>query len=230
MTNAAISPNITAGIYAQIEKYFANFEEMPGVIILHDLLSLAPVYMSKRGLDMLRITSEELVKLSADEYFGRYFNQEDIYDANEQILGLLQKNNTDEMVTYFQQVRYHEQGDWNWYMASCKIFMRNDAGEPRLVITLAIPVDAMHHMTAKAERLLQENNFFRKNAKNFGTLTRREKDVLRLTALGKSAAEIAEKLFIAITTAETHRRNIKNKLSITTPFELQQYARAFDLI
>jgi hypothetical protein len=48
--------------------------------------------------------------------------------------------------------------------------------------------------------------------------------------LGKSTTEIATELFISATTAETHRRNIKQKLNAPTIFELSQYARAFDLI
>jgi len=53
---------------------------------------------------------------------------------------------------------------------------------------------------------------------------------LRLLALGKTAQEIAAELFIATSTAETHRKNIRKKLEAYTNHDLVMYARAFDLI
>ncbi|HYC85261.1 MAG TPA: LuxR C-terminal-related transcriptional regulator [Chryseosolibacter sp.] len=64
----------------------------------------------------------------------------------------------------------------------------------------------------------------------FGHLGAREKEVLRLLALGKTAQEIAAELFIATSTAETHRKNIRKKLEAYTNHDLVMYARAFDLI
>ncbi|QHS57861.1 LuxR family transcriptional regulator [Mucilaginibacter sp. 14171R-50] len=185
--------------------------------------------MSHRGLALLQSTKEEITELSSGEYYKLYFNQEDAEDYVPKILSLLERNNDEEMVTYFQQVRFPGKEDWNWHMSSTKIFMRDDNGNPGTTITISVPLDAMHHMTAKAERLLQENNFLRKNYEKFSALTRREKEVLTHVALGKSAGEIAAELFISVATAETHRKNIKQKLNAST-YDLMQYARAFDLV
>ncbi len=54
--------------------------------------------------------------------------------------------------------------------------------------------------------------------------------MLKLMVMGKKNQEIADELFIAINTVETHRKNIKRKLGVSTLFELADYARAFDLI
>jgi len=61
-------------------------------------------------------------------------------------------------------------------------------------------------------------------------MTRRERDVLKWMALGKSAAETADIMFISIYTVDTHRKNIRRKLNTNSSFELSQYGRAFDLI
>ncbi|MES2061773.1 MAG: helix-turn-helix transcriptional regulator [Bacteroidota bacterium] len=213
----------------QIEAYAAAFNSLPCAVIVHDLRDWSVVYMSERGLKSLNTTLREITALSSGDYYKLYFNQEDAEDYVPKILALLERNNDDEMVTFFQQVRFPDKDEWNWHMSSVKIFMRDEAGKPSLTITIAVPIDAMHHMTAKAERLLQENNFLRQNYKKFSTLTRREKEVLAQMALGKSAVEIANTLYIAVTTAETHRKNIKQKLNAGT-YELMQYARAFDLV
>jgi DNA-binding NarL/FixJ family response regulator len=43
-------------------------------------------------------------------------------------------------------------------------------------------------------------------------LTRREKEVIELIADGMTNAEIAQKLFISVTTVDTHRKNLLTKL------------------
>jgi len=46
-------------------------------------------------------------------------------------------------------------------------------------------------------------------------LTERELEILKLVAEGLSTRDIAEKLFIAVRTVETHRKTIMNKLEVT---------------
>ena len=70
----------------------------------------------------------------------------------------------------------------------------------------------------------------RKNFQLFAQLGKRECEVLKHLALGKTSAEIGEQLFISAATVETHRKNIKQKLAVNSLYELTEYARAFDLI
>ena len=225
-----ISNNLPQNLRAKIEEHIPAFEQLPGVVIIHDLADGSVAYLSPRGLQQLNPTMDEIESITVEEYHRRHFNDEDAKDYTPKLFGLLDRNSDEEMISFFQQVRFAGSDNWHWHLSSIKIFARNPDGKPRLAIALAIPIDAMHHMAAKAERLLQENNFLRRNFKNFGKLTGREKEVLRLTALGKSAPDIAAELFIAETTAETHRRNLKTKLQVSSFFELSEYARAFDLI
>lgn len=55
-------------------------------------------------------------------------------------------------------------------------------------------------------------------------LSAREREVLRLLALGHTNQEIAKRLFISVRTAETHRAHIMQKLRFTTRAELVRYA------
>ncbi|WP_316809929.1 LuxR C-terminal-related transcriptional regulator [Pedobacter heparinus] len=214
--------NAVAGIAA-----VAN--ELPGVVIVHDLVGTV-IWMSPRGLKELGVKLEDVIGLTAEQYYAEYFNSEDAKDYVPKLLGLLERNNNEEYLTYFQQVRLSGQEDWNWHMSSTKIFLRNEKGQPILTITMSFPIDAMHHMAAKAARLLEENNFLHRNLNLFGKLSKREREVLSLMALGKTSSETAEELFIAQNTVETHRKNIKQKLNTSSYYEICQYARAFDLI
>ena len=56
------------------------------------------------------------------------------------------------------------------------------------------------------------------------SLSPREKEVLQLLAEGHSSPAIAQRLYIATTTVETHRRNIMHKLRINSVADLTKYA------
>ena len=57
-------------------------------------------------------------------------------------------------------------------------------------------------------------------------LSDREREVLRLLALGHTNQEIAKMLYISVRTAETHRAHIMQKLRLSTRAELVRYALA----
>ncbi len=55
-------------------------------------------------------------------------------------------------------------------------------------------------------------------------LSDREREVLRLLALGHTNQEIAKRLYISVRTAETHRAHIMRKLRLVSRAELVRYA------
>lgn len=217
-------------IKQNIKEVEVYADDLPGVVILHDLRDWSVVWMSNRGLEQLQVSLEEITGFTCTEYHARFFNEEDAKDYVPKLFEMTQKNNLDEIITFFQQVRLHSNSDWTWHMSSCKLLAHDSDGNPLLSITIAFPIDAMNRMTAKASRLLEENNFLRRNFNLYTRLSKREREVLKLLALGKSSLEAAEEFFISLHTVETHRKNIKQKLNTNSYYELSQYARAFDLI
>jgi DNA-binding NarL/FixJ family response regulator len=61
-------------------------------------------------------------------------------------------------------------------------------------------------------------------------LTRREKEVLELIADGMTNAETAQKLFISVTTVDTHRKNLLAKLEAKNTASLVRIATQLQLI
>ena len=61
-------------------------------------------------------------------------------------------------------------------------------------------------------------------------LSDREREVLRLLALGHTNPEIAQLLHISVRTAEAHRRHIMKKLEVSTRAELVRHALAHGLL
>lgn len=61
-------------------------------------------------------------------------------------------------------------------------------------------------------------------------LSEREREVLRLLALGHTNQEIAHELYISVRTAESHRAHIMQKLRLATRAELVRYALSHGLL
>lgn len=61
-------------------------------------------------------------------------------------------------------------------------------------------------------------------------LSDREREVLRLLALGHTNQEIAKMLYISVRTAETHRAHVMQKLGFSTRAELVRYALTHGLL
>jgi DNA-binding CsgD family transcriptional regulator len=203
--------------------------DFPAYIIVHDIRDFSVVFMCEPGLKHLGHTLEQL-KAMGENYHTYFFNPEDARDYVPKIFALLERNNDDECVSFFQQVRSSPQHDWEWYLSATRIFLRDDDGRPVLTITTATPVDSHHQISTKAQRLLDENNFLRHNHKVFDTLTKREKEILKLIAMGLSSAEIAAQLHLSEATVNTHRKNVKSKLNAKTNYDITRFAQAFDLV
>ena len=212
-----------------VAEIMATADLHPGVTIIHNMLTDSVEYMSRRGLALLQTTMPALRALGAG-YHAFYFNPADAADYLPKVYEMVQSMDSSEVASFFQQVRTTENPEYSWYFSSLRVLLRADDGTALLIITTACPVDPLHHVTHKVNRLLQENNFLRQHAVRFGQLTVREREVLRRLALGESAPDTAVALFLSVQTVETHRRNLRRKLGTQTSYELVEYSQAFDLI
>lgn len=215
-----------AGKIKEIESYE---HDIPAVIIVMNVQTLSVVYMSERGRNILGVTLDELHKMGPN-YFQRFFNEAEADEYTPYLMDLLKRNNADEIVSFFQQVRPSPEHPWTWYFNGVKILMNDDNDMPLLTMITAIPIDQQHYMGAKVQRLLEENNFLRRNFKMMKSLTKRELEVLKLVANGSSTEDISNKLFLSKETVATHRKNIKRKLQFKTNYDFTFFAQAFDLI
>ncbi|MCB0506938.1 MAG: response regulator transcription factor [Chitinophagales bacterium] len=65
---------------------------------------------------------------------------------------------------------------------------------------------------------------------NCPILTRREKEILKLIADGMTSAEVGKQLFISVTTVDTHRKHLLEKLKVNNTTSLIKTAMQFGLI
>ncbi|MFI5128500.1 MAG: response regulator [Chitinophagales bacterium] len=86
-------------------------------------------------------------------------------------------------------------------------------------------------MKGKTYLSLEASQALRKNiSAEMPVLTRREKEVLELIVDGMTNNEIAQKLFISVTTVDTHRKNLLAKLSAKNTASLVRIATQMHLV
>ncbi|MGM0213665.1 response regulator transcription factor [Enterococcus sp. AZ109] len=64
----------------------------------------------------------------------------------------------------------------------------------------------------------------------YASLSKREKEILPLIALGYNNKQIAERLFISVKTVEVHKANVRKKLQLESYASLLQYSLKHHLI
>ncbi len=82
---------------------------------------------------------------------------------------------------------------------------------------------------ALGARLIAADSEQRKRAES-DPLSEREREVLRLLALGHTNQEVAALLYVSVRTAETHRAHIMQKLGLSSRAELVRYALDHGLV
>jgi DNA-binding CsgD family transcriptional regulator len=223
------SPADDESFQARLANIKRIADELPSVLIIHKTEDLSIVYMNAEGLNAIGMSPEDIQKLNEAQFQVRFQHLEGSTESVPKMFGVFRTNSSDKLSS-FQKVKNQESEEWQLYAMNTKVFQRDAAGDPTHVITIAGKIDPLHHITSKVSRLMSELNFLKTNNPLFLTLTKREIDVLRLMALGKSSTEISESLFISPTTVETHRKKVRSKLGIKNTYETLLFAQAYDLI
>ncbi len=122
------------------------------------------------------------------------------------------------------------------FQAGATAYVSKDSASDRLLQGLEAAAKGDYYMDSSVSHQVIEKmmKFPIKEAKisdaDYGSLTAREQEVMRLLAEGSSPKEIAAKLFISPKTVENHRANIMKKLGLHGTMELVRYAARIGLI
>jgi len=103
--------------------------------------------------------------------------------------------------------------------------MKQEAPEEFLKALRRVASGDVHVSEAVSERLIARARSGRSPATGpLAALTSRERDVIRLLARGLGTQEIARALDMSPKTVDSHRRNVREKLGLTTARDLVRYA------
>ena len=108
--------------------------------------------------------------------------------------------------------------------AAAYVLKKSTAGELVDAIRAALAGQQFLSAPMSAERVAQHRRQAGRALDLYDTLTRREREVLQLVAVGQTSAEIAVRLGISPRTVEMHRRNLVRKLELSGQAALVRYA------
>ena len=116
------------------------------------------------------------------------------------------------------------------FAAGADGYMLKEAAESELAPAIRDVANGHSYLHPLLGARLAEAEPLTKTSAQNKTLSERERNVLRLLALGHTNKEIAKLLFISVRTAETHRARIMEKLGLRTRAELVRYALAAGML
>jgi two-component system response regulator NreC len=103
-------------------------------------------------------------------------------------------------------------------------YVLKEAADTEVVAAIRAVAAGGHYVNPElGARLITAETEVERRAEE-GPLSDREREVLRLLALGHTNQEICKQLYISVRTAETHRANIMQKLRLSSRADLVGYA------
>ena len=113
----------------------------------------------------------------------------------------------------------------------CTGYILKNTDEPALIRAIESVAEGDQYVDASLKEVLLEHMLkVRKQSNKNATLTNREKEVLQLIASEYSNQEIADRLNIAVRTAETHRFSIMQKMDVKNTVGLVRLALQMGLV
>ncbi len=114
-------------------------------------------------------------------------------------------------------------------------YLPKNIGKSDLLNAVRMVSHGQRYFSEAIKKLIFEDFYLEEKLKGpkrgaSGELTRREMEVLRLVAYGRTNAEIAEDLSISIKTVETHKSRVLLKLGVTNNNAVVHYAIKHNLI
>lgn len=199
-------------------------ELIPGMFHINSKEDVALKYMNKSGCELLNNDIKGIQK-GGVELICSVTHRETIESIQPMLIDFYSKQDENKVISYFQKLKFNRDKDYKLYISTTKI-LKEEGG----LITFTVPVCTFGDLAIKIEKVFDEHTFMKKNFERFAQLTKREKQILSLIAVGKSTKEIAEYLFISKLTVNTHRQNIIKKLDTSRIAELIRFAETFDLL
>jgi DNA-binding CsgD family transcriptional regulator len=194
-------------------------EMIPGWIHLNNKLDFGLTYVSERMRNEVQINIEE-AKKNGSEYVKKLVHPETTERVIPFLIDLVKSDDRKKVLSYYQLIKLGGK-EYEWYLSTTKIL--NDEN----LITISIPVSIMQDFKFRIGNILNENIYLRSKLKVYDTITKREKEIIKLIVSGKTSSEIAGILCISELTIKTHRQNIYRKLGFSNICDLIQFSNCF---
>ena len=196
---------------------------IPGIIHVNSLSDFAIVFLNKYGEERFGLPQDEIVAKGA-KFIEEIFEPGTIEYFSRPLIQMIQEDDHSRIISFFQKIKPYSSSKYEWLLTTSKFL--KDGNES---ISISQGLSEMHGPVGAISKVLEDNLYIRKNMQRFGSLTKREKQILKLVANGFSTNQVAEKLYLSPQTVKTHRKNIGKKLNLERAIDWEYFANAFDI-
>jgi DNA-binding CsgD family transcriptional regulator len=196
-------------LIVKIRIFEEFYNAMEAIMFIYDMRLNRLIWINDNCSKILGFDTGEILSLGTDET-PELLHPEDAGIKQEGIDLLL----SGKRQSYSGIIRVlHKECRWVWMLFITCVLLRNEECIPTHALGMAIDFSPHRQIIGQFSRLILEhrrlNNYFRVNL-----LTPKEKEVISLIASGLSCKEISNHMGISYYTAETHIRNIRQKLEL----------------
>lgn len=211
--------------YLKIKQQDKSLEAKDFLGFYHenDADTIGITYLEEKGCALFGKSLEEIQSEGAS-FLAECMHPNDIAPS---INGLLayKAQNTSKPFSYFQRVKLQNKDTYDLYI-TCASYNK----ERNVFECVTSSVTQMLEFESVVDAKMDKQAYTQTHLSIYEKLTKREKEVVHHTCLGKSSKEIAEILFLSPQTIETHRKNIRVKTNIINRSELIQFALHFKIL
>lgn len=181
-------------------------------------------FLNEKGCGWFGVKRDKLIKMGWG-FVTKFYHPDTIEFEIPKIKHYCKYQNCDTIYSGYQKIFDPRIKDF----VVCLVFVKKCRFLPGS-LGITQPIEKVLNISKKMNRIISEENFKQKHAKDFEFLTLREIEILKLLAEGLNNPRISDQLYISRRTVEQHRKNINRKLQIHTYRDIMSYAYAFDLI
>ena len=198
--------------------------EIPGWIHLNHPQQMHLTWMSRRMENDLQKDSKE-VELLGTQFMAQIIHEDTTRLVLPHLLAFIARADDTEVTGFIQKIRHTPRTSYEFYYTTVKYSQNQNQFfcQSLSFKNLETSISCIPTLTSLNEMIIK---YFRE----FELLTKREKEVLKLIAMGESNKRIGEMLHISALTVKTHRQNILRKLNVNRTSDLIKIALAFGLI
>lgn len=203
-------------------------ECMPGGVMVQNLSAELNTYMNDYGCSYLKHDCQELRDMGA-LYFKKFFPAEEMITLKAELYQFISLDDYSTVRSFFQRVRPDSDSAYKWFLTTSRLY-KPIGGVDAHLMNIAIEVNTIKCAGHKISNIFDNDSYIKIHYQKFCSLTKREKEIIKLIGNDHSSYVIADMLNLSIHTVNNHRKNIASKLHITSFSQLIKFAVAFNLI
>lgn len=203
------------------EKFLEVSDYLPFAIHESEKSNLNHIYQNKKLLKSFEGFEKE-IEVNSIAFFSKISDPQFFKIALEKISSYELANDDKSICTYFQRLPF--QGKMSWVLTHKSFCEKNT------FMTLAQPLRDLGSSGKLLRDILGDTCLSRNGWELFKTLTKREKQLMRLLCIGMTSRQISDRLYISKLTVDTHRKHLFKKLEINSFAQLFTLAQGFKLL